>query len=144
MKWLLMALFCAASTPAAAAAEDPDLSWAAGIEARDWVFVGLSAATMMFIKPAPSPAGSAYRRIYVRFEEAAPFNRTNFAAMASVEVDEIDCAKRSTRVLEITHYAERNMKGESRVDPVEAPMWNVETQGSFGAGILNKSCSTLL
>jgi hypothetical protein len=146
MKWMLMALACAAATPAfAAAVERPtDLPWAGDVDVSDWLFVGNSDVTLMFLKPAPAPADSIYPRVYVRFEEATPFDRMKFPSMASVEVDEIDCARQRTRIVEVKRYAQRNMKGQTQIDDIEAPEWKAETRGSFGAAILRKVCSTLL
>jgi hypothetical protein len=139
---MLLALGCAWSAPVAAlaavASEPPP------VEVGDWTFVGNSAATVMFIKPEAPPAGSAWRRVLVRFEEAAPFDRRGFASMSSVELDEVDCAGQKTRVIRDTRYAERNMKGESRVDTVDAPAWKSEAKGSFGAGILKAVCGEVL
>jgi len=142
MRRTLLALGCAillpvgvASWPAiAAAGEQP------AIEVQDWTLVGHSDATVMFIKTAESPPGNGYRRVLVRFEEARPFDRRNFASMSDVEIDEIDCAQQKTRVIQDTRYAERNMKGESRTDTVQTPVWKSEAKGSFGAGILKAVC----
>jgi hypothetical protein len=144
---MLMALACAAATPAAAAAPpDPvtDLAWAKDIDVRDWLYVGNSEVTMMFIKPAPPSAEGLYPRVYVRFEEAVPFDRAKFPSMASVETDEIDCARQRTRVVEIKRYKQRNMRGETQNEVMDAAEWKTESRGSFGAGILRKVCSTLL
>ena len=137
MRGALLALCCV--LPAAAAARDPT-----PIEAGDWTFVGNSAVTVMFIKPQTPPAGSAWRRILVRFEELTPFDRAAFASMSSVEVDDVDCAGQRTRVIRNTRYAERNMTGESRIDTVDMPVWKSEAKGSFGAGILKAVCGEVL
>ena len=152
MKWTLPALCCALLLPAGALAA-PGRAAADGatkdgaatidvgdIEVGDWTYVGNSAATMMFIKTEPASAGSAYRRVLVRFEEAKPFDRSHFASMSDVEIDEIDCAQQKTRVIQDTRYAGRNMMGESHVDREDMPVWKTEAKGSFGAGILKAAC----
>ena len=110
------------------------------IEIGDWAYAGAAASTVMLVKPEPAPEGSPYARLWVRFEEAAPFDRRGFASMSNVELNDIDCAGHRTRVLRNTRYAERNMRGEAHVEPIATPVWRVEEKGSFGAAILSAAC----
>ncbi len=136
MRSLAPALLCALlPMAAAAAAERPAL------DVEGWTYVGASATSVMFIRHEATPEGGAYPRVLVRFEEAKPFDRRGFASMSSVEIDEIDCAGQRTRVIQDTRYKQSNLKGESRVDRAQAPAWQDEAKGSFGAGILKAACA---
>jgi len=110
------------------------------IELGDWAYAGSGSATIMFVKPETAPEGSPYARLWVRFEEAKPFDRRGFASMSNVELDDVDCAHRRTRTLRDTRYSERNMRGEARVETIETPAWRIEEAGSFGAAILTAAC----
>ncbi len=133
-KSLLAAFLGVLSTEALAASALPP------IQIGDWAYAGAGGATIMFVKPEAAPEGSPYARLWVRFEEAAPFDRRGFASMSNVELNDVDCAGHRTRVLRNTRYAERNMSGEAHVEPIETPVWRVEEKGSFGAAILTAAC----
>ena len=145
MKWIPIALFCAVAGPAAAAAPAPSATPPSSLEGAiavgDWTFVGNSDTTVMFYKPVA--AGGAYPRVQVRFEDGAPFTREGFSSLASLELDDVDCAGKRTRILESTRFKQRNMTGERHVDPIESPVWKSEAPGSFGAGLIAKVCATL-
>lgn len=130
---LLLVLLGAVSTAAAAEDLPP-------IEVGDWAYAGAGSATIMFVKPEPAPEGSPYSRLWVRFEEAKPFDRRGFVSMSNVELDDVDCAGRRTRTLRDTRYSQRNMRGESHVEAIESPAWRIEEEGSFGAAILSAAC----
>jgi hypothetical protein len=143
MRPLLLALALVAAAPLSALADAATSTRPAAlppVSVGDWMFVGHSDTTIMFIKSTAAPAGSLYRRVLVRFEESVPFDRRDFASMSNVETDEIDCAGHRTRVIEDTRYAERNLQGQSQHNAVDAPMWRIETKGSFGEGILRAAC----
>jgi hypothetical protein len=131
----LAALLLAQTLPAHAAA--PELP---PIRIGDWTYAGMASRTLMFVRPEPGEPNARIVTVKVRFEEAAPFVRDGFAAMSNVEVDEVDCGRMRTRVIQNTLYAERNMMGEEHALPVREPEWRTEEKGSLGAGILDTVC----
>lgn len=129
-----LAMMAVAGAAAGAARRQPVL------DLEGWRFVGASDTTLMFIKPDADAAGGSPRRVLVRFEEATPFDRGNFASMSNIEVDQVDCARQMTQVVRNTRYLEPNLKGESRTDVPDMPAWKPEAKGSFGEAILKAVC----
>lgn len=140
MKWMLIVLSCAVAAPAMAAPSGAGRSLESLIAVGDWTYVGNSDSTVMFVKPAP--ADGPYARVFVRFEDGIPFTRQDFSSLASLEVDDVDCGGQRTRIVQSIRYAEHNMMGESRADPIDTPVWKSEAPGSFGAGLLAHVCSS--
>ena len=141
MRGLLTGFLCVLASPALAAQPDAARPGGGVITVGDWTFIGNSDTTVMFFKPVA--AGGLYPRVMVRFEDGEPFTRENFTSLAALEVDDIDCARRRTRIISSVRYTQHNLTGESRPDAIDPTAWKSEAAGSFGAGLIAKVCATL-
>ena len=119
--------------------------WAASSIQKDgWQLIefGADNTSLMYEKSAVTPAGSAYRRIWIRYEfEHDKFSGPN-KYRSTVDLQEVDCQQARESTLQETLYPQNNLTG----DPVSvltpsAPDWDYGTPGTFGETMIRVACN---
>ena len=126
----------ATAAPAAPAAP-------AALERAGWTLVTSSDDTLVYMKPAPSPAPGAgkLRRVWTAYDSARDLRRGGLTFRSVKSLGEFDCARRMSRVLEETFHEAPALQSEGRKIPGWIPTdWQPVEPGSVGAVRMAYAC----
>ena len=112
-------------------------TWASEILPNGWTAEAWSQGTVLLVRPAIQVPAPAYRRIWVRYENQTA---TDGFTVSQVAFEEVDCAQRRIRMLQLTDYSARNMGGDERPLVYQTPVWSFATPGTLGDLVVSDAC----
>lgn len=117
-------------------------NWSTRIEGIGWPYLGVGQdkTVITFAKTGQTPAGRAWRQVWVRHEFRLPQTEAGLTFRSERMVQDVDCQARAFRSLAVYRYPENNLKGAETAYAFEDRQWTKPDPGAFDESVVEAAC----